>query len=72
MIGRQVSIRLQPAAERKLLEYLPHQQHPHLLRSLLTLTLEGLKRDPFLLSEILIGGVRPDEYELRVYRKELE
>ena len=68
--GRQVALRLQPEIDDVLSQLIPARQHAQLLRSLLTLAVEGLKKDPYLLSEILIGGTRPTEYELRVYRKE--
>jgi hypothetical protein len=68
-IGRKIATRIQPDVQKILDEHLPIRDHPTLLRSLLILASEGLKRDPYLLSEILVGAVQPNSYELRVYKK---
>jgi len=68
-IGRKISTRMQPDVQEVLDAHLPGRDHPTLLRSLLILAAEGLRSDPYLLTEILVGARSPKNYELRVYKK---
>ena len=72
MAGKRVCTRIDPAIERIVLEYIAWPEVPNLLRCLLNLLADGLRRDPYLLSEVIVGGQRPKRYELRIYKREEE
>jgi hypothetical protein len=68
--GRRITTRVDPSIEQMLTKVLPWKELPHLLRCLLVLAATSIDRDPFLLSEILVGAQRPSKFELRIYKTE--
>ena len=67
--GKRVTTRVDPSIEKVITACVPWSEVPHLIRCLLNLVANGLQRDAYLLSDIIFGGQRPHEYEIRIYKR---
>ena len=72
MSERLITTRVSPSVKEILDSFLPKRSHPALVRALLILATEALKKDPYILTEILTGAVQPQLYEMRIYKKDDE